>query len=106
MATVAAGQDTRGVTANATADGLQLGMGSIPNGTPTWDVDDLYVLDGTASTPANNDFLGDVRVEGLDPNAAGSNAAWTPSAGANYACVNETPPTDDTSYVVVHRGTA
>ena len=38
-------------------------------------------------------------VETLRPNAAGTNTDWTPSAGANYACVNEETPDEDDSYV-------
>lgn len=54
--------------------------------------DDLYVTDG--------EFLGDVRIGVLYPNAAGDSAAWTPSgAGANWEQVEEHPADDDTSYV-------
>jgi hypothetical protein len=53
--------------------------------------DDFYICDGSGS--ANNTFLGDVRVFGLMPDAAGSSTQWTPNgAGANYECVNAIPP--------------
>lgn len=59
--------------------------------------DDLYICDATGST--NNDFLGSIRVDGILPNAAGDQTDWTPSAGANYAAVDENPQDDDTTYV-------
>jgi hypothetical protein len=33
------------------------------------------------------------------PNGAGAYTQWTPSAGANYAAVDEAPPNNDTDYV-------
>jgi hypothetical protein len=59
--------------------------------------DDLYCLDGSGAI--NNDFLGIRQVLATYPNAAGDVANWTPSAGDNYACVDENPTTDDTDYV-------
>ena len=59
--------------------------------------DDLYALDGTG--PVNNDFLGDLKVVAIFPNAAGDSTQWTPSSGNNYAAVNENPPDADSSYV-------
>jgi hypothetical protein len=59
--------------------------------------DDLYVCDGTGSV--NNDFLGDIVVEALYPNGAGSYTQFTPvGAGANYNAVNQTVPDGDTTY--------
>lgn len=54
--------------------------------------DDLYIDDA--------DFNGDIIVETLYPTVAGNSTQWTPSAGSNYACVDE--PNDynsDTDYV-------
>ena len=59
--------------------------------------DDMYVCDTTGSV--NTGFLGMQVVELLRPNGAGNYAQWTPSAGSNYTCVNETTADDDTSYV-------
>jgi hypothetical protein len=59
-------------------------------------IDDVYVCDGSGS--ANNDFLGPVRVAALRPTANDS-VAMTPSSGANWQCVDETTPNDDTDYV-------
>jgi len=61
------------------------------------DYDDLYVLDGTGAAPWNT-FLGDCRVDALSPTAAGATTGWTPSTGANWSCVDETAPNDDTDY--------
>jgi len=62
------------------------------------DHDDVYALDGSGSAPWN-DFLGDVRVDARLPTAAGATTGWTPSAGANWACVDDAAPNDDTDYV-------
>lgn len=73
--------------------------------------DDLYVLDAVDATATqgqpNNDFLGDVRVQALFPNAAGDTTGWTPSTGSNFQTVDETPPntTDFNSVVATSTGT-
>lgn len=89
---VTAGQDTKN-TANATANQVRLASPASAN----TDFDDLYVCDSAGSL--NNDFVGDCRVEALFPTGAGTTTQWTPSAGANWQCVDENPPTDDTDYV-------
>jgi hypothetical protein len=61
------------------------------------DYDDLYVLDGGGAAPWNS-FLGDCRVDAQMPTAPGANSGWTPSAGANWSCVDDTTPNDDTDY--------
>jgi len=68
----------------------------------TLDYDDFYVLDGSGAAPWNT-FLGDVRVDARFPTGASANGApntgWTPSAGANWQNVDDTPgPNDDTDY--------
>jgi hypothetical protein len=63
-----------------------------------WDYDDLYILDGSGSAPWNT-FLGDCRVDARLATAPGNAAAWTPSTGANWQCVDDIPPNDDTDYV-------
>ena len=77
-------------TANAYANRIQIG------GYFGIKIDDLYICDGDGTT--NNDFLGDVRVCALFPNGADV-SEWTPSAGANYECVDDNPANDDTDYV-------
>lgn len=60
--------------------------------------DDLYICDTSGAAPCN-DFLGDVRVDQLLPNAAGTYTQFTPSAGSNYENVDETGYSDgDTTY--------
>ncbi len=59
--------------------------------------DDIYILDGSGS--ANNDFLGNRKVVALDPDGAGDNTDWTPSAGSNYQNVDDGDEVDeDTTY--------
>lgn len=62
------------------------------------DFDDVYVSDGSGSAPWNT-VLGDCRVDVRMPTGAGATTQWTPSAGANWQCVDEIPPNDDTDYV-------
>ena len=61
---------------------------------------DLYILDGIAAAagPANNDFLGDVRVDIVRPDAPGTHTDFTPSAGANWENVDEVAMDSDTTY--------
>lgn len=60
--------------------------------------DDHYLADTSGPAPGN-DFLGDVKVETLYPNAAGDSADFTPSAGSNYQNVDEPQTNDgDTTY--------
>ena len=90
------GQNTRN-TANSYANRLQLGYTVFGGSFPRMLWDDVYVCDTTGSP--TNDFLGDVRIETKYPSGAGNSAQFTPSAGSNYQCVDETPPNDDTDYV-------
>lgn len=63
--------------------------------------DDFYVLDGTGAAPWN-DFLGDVTVETLIPNADGTTNDFSRSSGANnFEMVDEAlrAPDDDTTYI-------
>lgn len=91
------GVNTRGSGTNNSADAVRLG----PVGTTNvfdFDFDDFYVCDTAGAV--NNDFLGDVRVQCLFPDAIGAHSQWAPTpAGANYTAVNEVSPNDDTSYV-------
>jgi hypothetical protein len=60
--------------------------------------DDIYVVD-TSTTP-NNTFLGDCRVDVIVPSGAGNQTNFTPSAGANYAAVDDLTVNDgDTTTV-------
>lgn len=84
------GADTQN-SANAYA--TQIGFGSSSG----LRCDDVYVCDDSGA--ANNDFLGDCKVEGLLPSGAGTYAEWTPSAGSNYQNVDDVGPHDgDSTY--------
>lgn len=61
------------------------------------DIDDLYILDTQGGL--NNDFLGDIRIATLLPNGAGNYTEWTPSAGDNFAAVDDPTTDDDATYV-------
>jgi len=67
-------------------------------------IDDLYILDDYNPIDGQihrADFIGDCRVECLLPNAAGTYAQWTPSAGANYQNVDDPAspgPDGDSTY--------
>jgi hypothetical protein len=58
---------------------------------------DVYILDNTGAAPLNN-FLGDVRYDVLYPDGAGDYSQWTPTSGANYTNVDESPA-NQTDYV-------
>jgi hypothetical protein len=60
-------------------------------------VDDIYVCDSTGSN--NNAILGNVKVLAIRPDQAGDDTDWTPSAGANYAAVDEEVLDEDSTYV-------
>lgn len=84
-------QDTQPGT-NAWHDAVRIGQTNA-----TCRFDDMYVLDGSGS--ANNDFLGNRKVVALDPDGAGDNTDWTPSAGSNYQNVDDGDEVDeDTTY--------
>jgi len=59
--------------------------------------DDIAINDTTGSD--NNSWIGRGGIYGLFPEGAGTYTDFTPSAGANWQCVDEKPPNDDTDYV-------
>jgi len=60
--------------------------------------DDFYICD--TSGAKNNDFLGDIAIEAVVPDANGTNQDWTPSAGSDhYAVIDEVPPNGDSDYL-------
>lgn len=103
------GLNTRN-TANSSANQVQVGPGI--NGTPSiwwfqggnFDVDDVIVYDGqTTDSNGLADItgpIGDCGLTWLLPSGAGTTTQFTPtpSATANYACVNEATPDGDTTY--------
>jgi hypothetical protein len=61
--------------------------------------DDIYVCDGSGTK--NNDFLGNLSVDSIDPNGAGFSSQLTPSAGSNFQNVDDADDDgsdDDTTY--------
>lgn len=59
--------------------------------------DDIAINDTSGSK--NNSWIGRGGIYGLFPEGAGNTTQWTPSAGANWQCVDERPANDDTDYV-------
>lgn len=82
----------------ATATWDEIVIGKMANADAiTLDIDDLYVCDGSGG--ASDDFLGDVAVDAIYPNGAGTHSDGTPSTGSDqYAVVDETPMNGDTDY--------
>jgi len=72
--------------------------GSVDKQKTLWGYYDDIAVNNTTGTE-HNSWPG---VGGIFPvlvDGAGSHAEFTPSAGDNYACVDERPPNDDTDYV-------
>jgi len=84
------GVDTKNTTSafEANWDWLQIWAW---NATTTFD--DIYICDGSGTD--NNDFLGNLYVESVIPNGAGTTTDFTPSAGSNYQNVDDTGLSDD-----------
>lgn len=66
-------------------------------------IDDVYAWDDTGDTC--NDFLGDLRVLTLYPDADTTVADWTPTGQPTGAqCIDEASPNDDTDYIACTYG--
>jgi hypothetical protein len=89
------------IGAGATVGWNEIRLGHFgPSGnsfTGEWVYDDLYVCDGSGSAPWNT-FLGDCRVDPTLAIAVGASSGWTPSAGANWQCVDDVTPNGDTDF--------
>jgi hypothetical protein len=48
---------------------------------------DNFIMDDAA-------WIGDTNIQAIVPTAAGNSTGWTPSAGANFECVDERPASD------------
>lgn len=83
--------DTRNGGTSTNIDAVRFRTGKyLSNNNSVITIDDLYVCDITGTI--NNTFLGDVRVQTLLPNAAGSSTQLAPTGSANnWANVNEVP---------------
>lgn len=88
-------------------DTVKFQVATYVNGPQPIVLDDLYICDGTGAT--NNTFLGDIRVQTMLPNAAGSSTQLTPTGSANnWQNAGEVPynnATYNTSAVVGDRDT-
>jgi len=62
-------------------------------------VDDLVIWDDQGSV--NNTWLGDLRIDTLVPNGAGTYGSLTPNTGLDYQAVDDTPSANDgdTTYI-------
>jgi hypothetical protein len=86
------------VRVNEAQDSYDTGVNTAESGSANADVfhlrnpwnayiDDWYICNNSGATC--NDFLGDCQIEGIFPNGAGDRTEWDPSAGSNYACVDD-----------------
>jgi hypothetical protein len=89
--------NTRGSTTNNYANQVWFHDGSVHGAGNSFRYGDVYILDDTGPAPLNN-FLGDVRYDVLYPDGAGAYSQWTPTSGANYTTVDESPA-NQTDYV-------
>lgn len=88
--------NTKNTGTSTNIDSIRFKTGRyVANPIATIAIDDLYICDATGTT--NNTFLGDVRVQSMVPNAAGSSTQLTPTGAAtNYSNVGEVPYNDTT----------
>ena len=88
---VLTGQDTRnGLT------GVIDAISIVNAGSDTVEIMDLAAWTDSGETP--NGWVKDTRVDTYLVNGAGSSTQYTPSAGANYQCVDEVQSDGDTTY--------
>lgn len=71
--------------------------------TETWDLDDVVIWDNqtglTGDLNAASSPIGDNKIETIRPTGAGTETDFTPSAGANWAAVDDAGQDGDTTYV-------
>jgi len=90
------GVDTQN-SANAYANAVGICATIENSGGAMTAIDDFYVCDSSGSV--NNDFLGDVVIESVFPNADGTNSSFTLSTGtSHYAVIDEAAQNGDTDY--------
>ncbi len=81
--------DTKNAGVASTIDRVDVYNGT--TGANGWLMDDFYICDDTGAAPWNT-FLGDVRVQTVKPNGAGSSTQLTPvGSGSNWQNVDEIP---------------
>ncbi len=77
-------------TSNLGGNYVQFGAGMSPPDTGNGAIfyfDDIAINDDQGSY--QNTWIGDTKIIHILPDSAGDNTQWTPSAGANYDCVND-----------------
>ena len=95
-----AGTDTRFAVASPTTfEVVRIGSPSDSAYSQYMDVDDFYVCDTTGLI--NNNFLGDVRIDTLLPNADGTYNDGVPSTGTTSWNILDNVPATTSSYVTV-----
>lgn len=87
--------DTQQSSTFTTVSAVQFGLAGLTSSAPC-DLDDLVW--GDLQGAVDNDFPGDVAVVSTLPNGAGTSTQLTPSAGANYAAVDDATP-NTTDYI-------
>jgi hypothetical protein len=90
-------------TSSGSVDGYQIAARDQTANGNWYIIDDLWVCDAVDATStqgrANNDFLGDLKVQSLIPAANGDTTQWTPSTGTNHALLVDEIPPNTTDYV-------
>jgi hypothetical protein len=90
-----------GINTQSTSNayGNQVSLGDLENRLANFYADDFRVWDSTGSTQ-NAPAATDTQIITKLPSGAGAFASWTPNgAAANWQCVDDNPPDDDTTYV-------
>jgi hypothetical protein len=85
--------DTKNTT-NAFVNGWK--VEATTSGQTAW-FDNIVIYSDTGNPP--NTWTPETRIYEDLPNGAGAAAEWTPSAGANWQCVDEQPSNGDSDYV-------
>jgi len=70
-----------------TLSGVRFGYAAVSTATQGNAYFDNIILDDAA-------WIGSTKIQGIALSGAGTTAQWTPSAGANYVCVDEVPASD------------
>ena len=78
--------DTK-VGADTQFNRVNLGYWNTANGAKGYAYFDNFIMDDA-------DWIGNTNIQAVVPTGAGTTTAWTPSAGDNYTCVDELPPSD------------
>ena len=85
LSDIAFSGDTKHSSSSSTVDKIRLGYNTYYYG---YQYFDNVVLDDAG-------WIGETFIQVLVPNAAGNDTDWSPSAGDNYACVDEVPASED-----------